>query len=329
VTVPPRERRAHAGSPLADPAPGQQAAPMRIADLPWYDLDELVQATDAWWRGIAHHLRALGVDRVPDALSRDGSHVERWRHGELLLSQACGYDVLYDHADALVPVATPCYAAEGCEGPRYRSIVVVRADRPWRGLADLRGRRVAINEAASHSGNNALRPLAAALARDGAFFGEVLVTGSHTDSIAAVAGGAADVAAIDAVVLALLRRVRPGALRPLRRIGCTATALAPPYVTSARTPARLRVALQRALVAAAHDPELAACRDALLLRGFTFLPPACYAELEAFEDPAVAAGYFELPSPHRSPLYRGGAAAGARERRSCGAPRGHLRESAG
>lgn len=276
---------------------------MRIADLPWYDLEELEPATDAWWRGIAGHLRRLGVDRVPDHLSRDRPHAEHWRNADLLLGQACGYDVLYDAADDVVPVATPRYLAEGCEGPRYRSIVVTRADGPWRSLADLRGARAAVNEATSHSGTNALRSVVAPSSRDGRFFGEVLVTGSHTDSLAALHGGTADVACVDAVVLALLRRVRPHAVRGLRRIQCTATALAPPYVTSARSPMSLRRTLQQALHDAAHDPELAGPRRALLLDGFVFLPPASYAELEAFEEPALAAGYFELPAPRRSPLH--------------------------
>lgn len=277
---------------------------MRIADLPWYDIGELVSATDAWWRGVARHLRRRGIDRVPDELSRDGSHVARWQHHDLLLSQACGYDVLYDSADDIVPIATPCYAAEGCEGPRYRSIVVVRADRPFARLEHLRGAKVAINEASSHSGTNALRPLVAPLARDGVFFGEVVVTGAHTDSVAAVLGGTADVACVDAVVLALLRRARPGVLRGLRPIACTTPALAPPYVTSARAPRALREALQGALRDALADPGLLACRTALLLHDFVILPAACYGELEAFEEPALAAGYFELPAPARSPLAR-------------------------
>ena len=280
---------------------------VRVADLPWYDLAEVEGATDAWWRGIARHLRRLGVDRVPDTLSREGSHAERWTRPDLLLSQACGYDVLYDAADDIAPIATPCYAAEGCEGPRYRSAVVVRADRPFRTLTDLRGGRAAVNEASSHSGTNALRALVAPLSRGGNFFAAVTATGSHTDSLLAVQGGAADVACIDVVVLALLRRSRPGALRGLRPIACSATALAPPYVTSTRTPLPLRRALQTALNAAMHDPELAAARHVLLLRDFVFLPPLAYAELEAFEEPALAAGYFELPAPARSPL-----AAGAR-----------------
>jgi ABC-type phosphate/phosphonate transport system substrate-binding protein len=292
---------------------------MRLAELPWYDLDELVQATDAWWRGIARHARALGIDAVPDELSRDGSHVDRWRHPDLLLSQACGYDVLYDSVDDIVPVATPCYGAEGCEGPRYRSIVVVRTAAPFRALADLRGGRVAINEAASHSGTNALRSVVAPLARDGAFFGEVLETGSHSDSLAAVHAGAVDVACIDTIVLALLRRCRPAAVRGLRPVVCTATALAPPYVTSVRTPLPVRWLLQQALRRAMDDPALAACRRLLLLDDFVFLPASSYAELEAFEEPALAAGYFELPAPARSPLARAPAAAAVRG--TCGGRR--------
>lgn len=277
---------------------------MRIADLPWYDLAELVPATDAWWRGIASHLRRLGVDRVPERLSRDGSHLARWQHADLLLSQACGYDVLYDAADDIVPLATPRYLAEGCEGPRYRSIVVTLAGRPWRSLADLRGARAAINEASSHSGTNALRSVVAPLSRDGAFFSDVLVTGSHSDSLAALYEDRADVACIDAIVLALLRRVRPDVVRGLRPIQCTATALAPPYVISTRAPAGLRRTVQQALHDASLDPELRDHRRTLLLDGFVFLPPASYGELEVFEEPALAAGYLELPAPRRSPLHR-------------------------
>lgn len=288
---------------------------MRIADLPWYDLPELVAATDAWWCGIAGHLRRLGVEAVPDTLCREGSHVDRWRHPELLLSQACGYDVLYDAADDIVPIATPCYSAEGCEGPRYRSVVVVRSDHRARTLADLRGARAAVNEASSHSGTNALRSVVAPLSRDGVFFGEVRVTGAHSDSLTALHAGEVDVACIDAVVLALLRRARPAAVRGLRPVMCTATALAPPYVISARAPAALRRLVQQALHDAARDPELAIARRALLLDAFAFLPPASYAELEAFEEGALEAGYFELPAPARSPLSR--RRSPGRERRAC------------
>ncbi len=275
---------------------------MRIADLPWYDLPELRAATDAWWQGIAVHLRRLGERDVPAQLHRDVAHDENWRSPHLLLSQACGYDVLYDLREVLQPVATPHYALPGCTGPRYRSVVVVRAAQACRTIADLRGARCAINEATSHSGTNALRPLVAPLSRDGAFFASVAATGSHTDSLAMLRSGAADVACIDAVVLELVRRVRPGGLDGVRELTVTAAALAPPYVTSVHTDAATLARLQAALHAAATDPDLAACRNDLHLTRFEFAPTAAYAELASFEHAALQCGYFELPAPHRSPL---------------------------
>ena len=189
---------------------------MRIADLPWYDLPELTAATDAWWTGIAGHLRELGVERVPDRLRRDSPHEQNWGNPELLLSQACGYDVLYDSAHLLLPVATPCYAAAGCHGPRYRSAVVVHEASNWSRLEDLRGARCAVNEATSHSGTNALRPLIAPLSQRGVFFASVAVTGSHSDSLAMIRARQADVACIDVVVLELVARVRPRDLDGVR-----------------------------------------------------------------------------------------------------------------
>lgn len=287
--------------------------PLRIADLPWYDLPELHDATDAWWRGIATHLRRLGVERVPDTLQREGCHVARWQHADLLLSQACGYDVLYDAAPWLVPVATPCYRAGQGRGPRYTSAVVVRRDGPRRQLEDLRGARFVVNETSSHSGNNAVRPLVARRCHEGRFFAAVQASGSHTDSLDAVQRGEADAACIDHVVWELLRRVRPQALAGLHVIATTAPTWAPPYVTSRQAPAPLRNALRDALLAAARDPELASCRAALCLDGFQVLPDGAYADLAQFERPALAADYFELPAPVASPLSRAAAARSARQ----------------
>ena len=290
---------------------------MRIVDLPWYDLPELTGATDAWWAGIAGHLRELGVERVPERLARDVPHQRNWEDADLLLSQACGYDVLYDSAHLLQPVATPCYTAGGCHGPRYRSAVVVHEASGRASVADLRGARCAVNEATSHSGTNALRPLVAPLSRSGAFFASVTATGSNRDSLAMVRERQADVACVDVVVLDLVRAVRPRDLEGLRTIATTELAVAPPYVTSRRTDPdtvrRLALALQRA----ADDPALRACREALLLAGFQFLPEGAYAELRGFELPALEHGYRELPAPRASPLHvarpeDGRRAAGAR-----------------
>lgn len=277
---------------------------MFVADLPWYDYVELREHTDAWWRGIAAHLRQVGVEGVPDELRRGGDYAKSWKMPKLLLSQSCGYDVLYDAREHIVPIATPCYAAVGCEGPRYRSFVVVRHTSEWQSFQDLRGLRLAINLRTSHSGTNAMRPLAASLHREGSFFGEVVESGSHLVSLRKLHYGEVDVACIDAVVLALLRRIRPHAVANLRAVACTNTALAPPYVTSVHASAELRGQLCAALQGAMQDPQLHEAREALLLRDVTMFPATAYAELEEFEAVAMATGYHELPAPLRSPLGR-------------------------
>src|SRR5262245_43293000 len=123
---------------------------MRIARLPWYDFDELAPATDALWLGIARHAERAGIPDVPHRLDRATDHAVQWKQPELLLSQACGYDVLYDNAPDLLVVATPRYAIPGCEGGTYRSAVVVRESDRLDDLESLRGRTCVVNERSSH-----------------------------------------------------------------------------------------------------------------------------------------------------------------------------------
>src|SRR5262245_44413734 len=107
---------------------------MYLASLPWYDLPEIRPQTDAFWTGVARHLSALGVGDVPERLSNDVHWEEPWRSPRLLLSQCCGYDAIMPWRQTLRVVATPCYAAPGCAGPAYSSLVAVRDDAPFRTL---------------------------------------------------------------------------------------------------------------------------------------------------------------------------------------------------
>src|SRR5919106_1169060 len=127
-----------------------------------------------------------------------------------------------------------------------------------RGGRDLRGGVCAINGWNSHSGMSALRALIAPLSAGSRFFARIEVSGSHRASLAMIARGEADVAAIDCVVHALLVRHRPAAVAGTRPLGRTPSAPAPPFVARASageaTVARLRAALFRAL----DDPALEA-----------------------------------------------------------------------
>jgi ABC-type phosphate/phosphonate transport system substrate-binding protein len=197
-------------------------------------------------------------------------------------------------AGELRPLATPCYLAPGCAGPTYRSIVVVTEDSTAAGVSDLRGGVCAINGRDSHSGMSALRALIAPLARQGCFFAEIRVSGAHSASLAMVARGEADVAAIDCVVHALLARHRPAALHGTRPLTETAAAPAPPFVTRARGGADLVTRLRVALTGTFDDPALAAAREDLLLAGVEILPPAAYVRIKAFERYAARHDYAAL-----------------------------------
>ncbi len=264
---------------------------MRPASLPMYE----APARPRFWAGLRGHLRGAGLAGVPDALAEPADLPGHWRDPDLLLSQTCGYPFATALAGAVRYVATPCYAAEGCEGPAYRSLVVVREDDAARGIADLRGRRAAVNARDSQSGCNALRALVAPLARDGRFFGAVVESGAHRRSLDLVREGAADVAAVDCVTAALARRHAPARMAGLRVLARTAPGVPGlPLVTARRTSDADLARLRAGLAAAAVDPTLAEARADLLLVGFAVLPEGAYAACRAMEAAAAALGYPDL-----------------------------------
>jgi len=182
------------------------------------------------------------------------------------------------------------HTADGCDGIRYRSKLVVREDDPGQRLADFRGRTAAYNAADSQSGYHSLLALVAPLAEGGRFFSRALASGAHARSIELVKSGAADIAAIDCVSYACLARVRPEALRGLRVIGLTGAAPGLPLITAAGTPAATLAALRRAVAAVFDDAALDGVRGALFLGGFEVVPVAAYEFVAELRRGALALG---------------------------------------
>jgi len=221
-----------------------------LATLPMYDWPELRAAQGAFWAVVRDGLRARGVD-APDALSH-GAH---WREAGLVVSQTCGWPWATAHRDVLDLVATPICDIPGCEGDTYSSMVIVRADAEFRTLADLRGASVAFNGTDSQSGVQTLREAVAPLGDGTPFFGRGVKSGAHRDSIKAVAHGAADCAAIDAVCWAMAQRFEAQAVANLRVIHQTFPAPALPFVTRRGGPvSAVRAALEDAVAAGLGEP---------------------------------------------------------------------------
>jgi ABC-type phosphate/phosphonate transport system substrate-binding protein len=248
----------------------------RLAALPMYDLPELAEAHDQLWAAIARRLRDDGVEGVPACLTRDAPLHALWTDPDLLLSQACGYPLMTVLSGQVRVVSTPRYRAQGCKGPLHRSAVVVRLIDRAEALADLAGRRLALNDETSGTGMNLLRALVAPLARGRRFFSRVEITGSHLASAEAVAGGDADLAAIDCVTWAHLQRLRPALAAKVRVLTWSASSPGLPLITARDTTAATLAAIGRALGEVSRDPALAGARRELLLEGFSHLPPARY-----------------------------------------------------
>jgi ABC-type phosphate/phosphonate transport system substrate-binding protein len=277
----------------ADRRPAARAAG-RIAALPMYDFAPLRAATDGFWSAIAARLRACGLTDVPPVLTRDVSHIETWRDPRLLFGQACQYPLASTWHEAVRLVAIPAYAAPGCEGSRYRSVVIVRIGDPAQRLADVRGRRCAVNERSSNSGSNLLRAAIAPLAEQGRFFSSVEETGGHLASVRAVAEGAADVAAIDCVSYAHIQHFHPELTARLRILDWTASSPGLPFVTARAGDASILPALRTALAEVQADPALEAVRDALLVTGIDFAVDEDYVEVRQLERGALEHGYPQL-----------------------------------
>jgi ABC-type phosphate/phosphonate transport system substrate-binding protein len=250
-----------------------------IASLPMYDRAETFSANDRLWSGIARVLGREGV-AAPARLDRTVGLWEAWLSPDLLLSQTCGLPFRTRLHRTVTLVATPVCDIAGVPPGHYRSVLVARRGDGRRALRDFSGATLACNDLLSQSGWAA--PMAEAEAV-GIAFGATRITGAHRSSAVAVAEGAADLAAIDALSWAMIRRWDDCA-GALREIGATAPTPALPWITARSD---LAPVLARALDEALAD--LAAMdRAALGLAGTVRLdaqaylavpiPPSCASE---------------------------------------------------
>jgi ABC-type phosphate/phosphonate transport system substrate-binding protein len=265
-------------------------SPALIAALTMYDFAWTAQANDALWAALTKRLREAGI-HAPDALTRGADVHEIWRDPKLIFGQTCGYPYIKHLRGKAALLATPIYSFPGCEGPSHRSVIVANKKRSRRALADFAGARAAINGRDSNSGMNLFRAAIAPLAQGRPFFSEVIVTGAHQASLAAVSAGAADIAAIDCVSLALLRRGRPELTDNVEAIADSPSTPALPFIISAALARSHLDAVRAALFATLADPALAEARRTIGLIGAEILGDADYERVAELERDAIAAGY--------------------------------------
>jgi ABC-type phosphate/phosphonate transport system substrate-binding protein len=230
-----------------------------------YDGGELTSANDQLWSVIAERLRAYGVRGVPPALDRDRALDDLWSSGRLLLGQICGYPFAARFRDRLRVLAAPQYAAPGCAGATHRSYLVVHTRSGARDLSALRGARAVINDDESMTGRHLLGDAVHDCSDARPFFDRVVVSGSHARSLAMVADGAADVAAVDCVSYTHLARTAPEIADRTRVLHRTVATPTLPLVISQECGESTALLVARAVADAFDDPRTKEPRHRLRL----------------------------------------------------------------
>jgi len=141
--------------------------------------------------------------------------------------------------------------------PIYFSDVIVRKESPYTSFDDLRGCDWAYNQQDSHSGWNIVVYSLLKRGKTPAFFGQLIATGSHLNSIAHVLNGQADAAAIDSHVLDVFLAQNPTEAAALRTIDMLGPSSIPPVVIARSIDQTLKRSIQKVLLTIHEDPQAA------------------------------------------------------------------------
>lgn len=180
--------------------------------------------------------------------------------GEIDLCWLCGLPYVWKAertSGRIEALAAPVMAGSRYQNrPIYFSDVVVRHDSPFETLEDLRGGSWAINEPGSHSGYNVVRYALAARGESGGnFFGRVIASGAHQNSLGLIRSGEVDGSAIDSTVLEVEIDHDPELSSQLRIIDTFGPSPIPPWVVGEQVPTEMRSRLRDLLCQMDQDAE--------------------------------------------------------------------------
>jgi len=207
----------------------------------------------------------------------------------------CGYPYVLMHDQqkpAVDLLAAPIMKAPRYKGqPKYYSDLIVPKDSPYKTLHDLKGRTYAYNDELSNSGYNMPRHRLLELGLTNGFFGKVLRSGSHEESIRMVATGKADASYVDSLVLDYDREKGLGHARDVRVIESLGPAGICPIAISTSVPAEARAKLQKALVTMHEDPKGKEILGGALVSRFAAVDESNYDDIRAMKAAAEKANF--------------------------------------
>lgn len=188
---------------------------------------------------------------LPVTFVDDLSWPERYRQldaGEIAVAWVCGAPYVRRSDPSMASIellAAPVWqGVRYGDQPVYFSDVVVHRNSPFRTIGDLRGATWVYNEPGSLSGYELMRHQVAVQGLGENYFGQLVESGAHQQSLAMILAGEADVAAIDSTVLDTLLARRPEIEAQIRVVDVIGPYPMPPWVVSLRVAPELRRALR-------------------------------------------------------------------------------------
>jgi ABC-type phosphate/phosphonate transport system substrate-binding protein len=233
----------------------------------------------AFFDAIVDHVRrTLGCERTSLRVEARVSGPERgaddpFSRGEADVGFMCSPSYIWLRELQPPPVellgAAPVFRDERNAGkPVYFCDVVVRRDGPIRSFAHLQDLAWAYNDACSLSGYHSLLNRLAEADEDERFFGRMICSGSHLNSIGAVIAGEADAAAIDSNVLSMRLGEAPDLRERLRVIESWGPFPIQPVVVRCALRPELREGLRASLLAVDEDARTRRALSEFGLKGF-------------------------------------------------------------
>jgi ABC-type phosphate/phosphonate transport system substrate-binding protein len=205
----------------------RQQAPLFIACGMYAFTGEL---RNAWQQLFEHFFNLAKPTFEVDRLLRFETGKALLQDPSLWFGHTCGYPLMTSLRDTLTPICVPFFDVAGCDHTSYSSLLIVPKNSSIYTPQDCKGLRAVINNSDSNSGMNVLRHAVAAFNQQGAFFTEILESGSHLQSLTEVANHRADIAAIDCITYRYIADAWPQLIARVRSIGSTAKTPGLPFV---------------------------------------------------------------------------------------------------
>jgi phosphonate transport system substrate-binding protein len=178
--------------------------------------------------------------------------------------------------NVILTIAPVMKASRYHDKPVYYSELIVPRDSSYKTIQDLRGKHFIYNDELSNSGYNLPRDffLKNGIKKD--FFGKITRSGSHEESIRAVANKEADFSFVDSLVLDYELHTKAKSAQAVRVIHSLGPAGVPPLVVSKTLNPAIVKELTEAFVNMDKDPRGQKILDSGLLRRFEIVYDSNY-----------------------------------------------------